>query len=110
MIVKRGISSEQAQLFAQRNKMFYMEVSAKTGYNVEEAFYKMAYEVHQSSIRMSMSSSKSGRGGVGDSSDSTNVMQDRVKLRPSGGKGEKDYAEANEVPTGMHDTKKKKCC
>ena len=33
-------------MYAQRNKMFYMEVSAKTGFNVEEAFYKMAYEVH----------------------------------------------------------------
>jgi len=26
--------------------MFYMEVSAKAGTNVEKAFYKMAYEVH----------------------------------------------------------------
>ena len=35
VIVKRGVSSEEAYMFAQRNKMFYMEVSAKTGHNVE---------------------------------------------------------------------------
>lgn len=36
---------------------------------------------------------------------------ERVKLRPTGQKGGADqYAEANEVPTGMHETKKKKCC
>ena len=27
--------------------MFYLEVSSKTGYNVEEAFYKMAVEVNE---------------------------------------------------------------
>ena len=51
VIVPRGISSEEAQMFAQRNKMFYMEVSAKTGHNVEQAFYKMAYEVHSATVR-----------------------------------------------------------
>ena len=69
-----------------------MEVSAKTGYNVEEAFYKMALEVHQTSVRSSMVSSKSGGRGVSESSDS-NVMQDRVKLRPAvvNARGDKDY-------------------
>lgn len=56
VIVPRGVSSEEAQMFAQRNKMFYMEVSAKMGHNVEQAFYKMAYEVHGSAIRQSMDS------------------------------------------------------
>ena len=90
--------------------MFYMEVSAKTGYNVEEAFYKMALEVHQTSVRSSMVSSKSGGGrGVSESSDS-NAMQDRVKLRPVNAYGEKTYGEANELPAGQTETKKKKCC
>ena len=27
--------------------MFYMEISSKTGHNVQEAFYKMAFEVNE---------------------------------------------------------------
>ena len=47
VIVKRGISRDVVESFAQRNKMKYIEVSAKTGHNVEHAFYQMAYDVHQ---------------------------------------------------------------
>ena len=46
VIVKRGIPRDVVESFAQRNKMKYIEVSAKTGYNVEHAFYQMAYDVH----------------------------------------------------------------
>lgn len=96
--------------------MFYMEVSAKTGHNVEQAFYKMAKEVHTSTIRQSQDSSASrdkggrsrdrdeGEGGEG-------VMADRVKLtRPSGQRKGNQYEAANEVPTGLQEGKKKKCC
>ena len=120
VIVPRGVTSEDAQMFAQRNKMFYMEVSAKTGHNVEEAFYKMAYEVHGATVRQSQVSenskgSKGGRGTTGNNSDNegggTGVMADRVKLsRPSGHQANNQYAAANEVPTGMHEKQKKKCC
>jgi len=44
---RRQVSAEDALQFAIRNKMFYMEVSAKTGYNVSEVFFKMATEVNQ---------------------------------------------------------------
>ena len=96
--------------------MFYMEVSAKTGHNVEEAFYKMAYEVHGATIRTSMDSVNSkaskGRSAAGNNSDNeggAGVMADRVKLsRPSGANNQ--YAATNEVPTGMHEKQKKKCC
>jgi GTPase SAR1 family protein len=44
---RRQVSSEEAHAFALRNKMFYMEVSAKTGHNVSELFYKMATEVNE---------------------------------------------------------------
>ena len=79
-------------MFAQRNKMFYMEVSAKTGHNVEQAFYKMAKEVHTTTVRQSSESSvsrdKNGRGRSKDSQEGENgenMMADRVKLtRPSG--------------------------
>jgi len=71
VIVPRGVSSEEAQMFAQRNKMFYIEVSAKTGHNVEQAFYKMAYEVHNATMRQSSDSmhSKGSKGGRGASAD-----------------------------------------
>ena len=114
VIVPRGISSEEAQMFAQRNKMFYMEVSAKTGHNVEQAFYKMAYEVHSTTMRQSQDSSSHKQGGKGqaastDSEGGQGVMADRVKLtRPSNGNNQ--YAAANEVPTGLHEKQKKKCC
>ena len=54
--------------------MFYMEVSAKTNTNVEKLFYKMAYEVHSQTMRMSRDStfSKESRSGAqtGDASNS----------------------------------------
>ena len=42
--------------------MFYMEVSAKAGTNVEQAFYRMAHEVHNMSLRQSQDSSGSRKG------------------------------------------------
>ena len=44
---RRQVSTEAAYGFAMRNKMFYMEVSSKTGHNVDETFYKMATEVNE---------------------------------------------------------------
>jgi len=44
---RRQVSAEDALQFAIRNKMFYMEASAKTGYNINELFYKMATEVNE---------------------------------------------------------------
>lgn len=44
---RRQVTSEEAHAFALRNKMFYMEVSSKTGHNVNEVFYKMATEVNE---------------------------------------------------------------
>ena len=45
--MNRRVSTEEAQKFALRNKMFYMELSAKTGHNVNELFFKMATEVNE---------------------------------------------------------------
>ena len=44
---RRQVSSEEALKFAVRNKMFYLEISAKTGHNVNELFFKMATEVNE---------------------------------------------------------------
>lgn len=87
VIVRRGVTSEEAQMYAQRNKMFYMEVSAKTGHNVEQAFYKMANEVHMQTMRHSQTSNKANRdrsAGSDDGADVQGGVPDRVKLnRPS---------------------------
>lgn len=115
MVVRRGITSEQAYMFAQRNKMFYMEVSAKTGHNVEQAFYKMAFEVNETALRNSAgrdtSRDRGARGSRTSSDGNTDgVMADRVKLKAPGSSNSNKYAAANEVPTGLNDTRKKKCC
>ena len=39
--------AEQAHKFAELHQMSYLEISSKTGYNVDEAFYKMAFEVNE---------------------------------------------------------------
>jgi len=81
--------------------MHYIEVSAKTGHNVEKAFYQMAYEVHGQNSPANVSRDKGARTG-GDSTVSdrdNNVMQDRVKLRPNGKTNQ--YEAANEAPSGM---------
>ena len=44
---RRMVSGEEAHKFALKNKMFYMEVSSKTGHNVNEAFFKLATEVNE---------------------------------------------------------------
>ena len=51
MTMKRMISTETAQTFAQKNKMYYMEISSKTGHNVQEAVYKMTYEMNENAKR-----------------------------------------------------------
>ena len=35
---KRAVSREEGESFAQKHDLFFMETSAKTAYNVEEAF------------------------------------------------------------------------
>lgn len=45
--LRRQVTGEDAVKFASRNKMYYMEVSAKTGHNVSETFFKMATEVNE---------------------------------------------------------------
>jgi len=43
---RRAVSTEEGQAFADQHGLVFMETSAKTAYNVEEAFLKTASEIH----------------------------------------------------------------
>ncbi|XP_014239657.1 ras-related protein Rab-39A isoform X2 [Cimex lectularius] len=44
--IEREVSEEEAQRFAQKHGIFYVETSAKTGLNVEEAFRAVTQQVY----------------------------------------------------------------
>lgn len=43
---RRAVSTEEGQAFADANGLIFMETSAKTAHNVEEAFLKTASQIH----------------------------------------------------------------
>ena len=45
--MNRKVSTEAAVKYAQKNKMFYYEVSAKTCHNVNDVFFKIATECNE---------------------------------------------------------------
>lgn len=44
---ERTVSFEEATKFSEENKLFYLETSAKTGKNVEDAFYQSANKIFE---------------------------------------------------------------
>ncbi|KAG1433802.1 hypothetical protein G6F57_021912 [Rhizopus arrhizus] len=44
---KRQVPREEAERFAQENGLFFLETSAKTANNIEEAFVKTAEEIQR---------------------------------------------------------------
>lgn len=43
---RRAVSTEEGKAFADANGLLFLETSAKTAYNVEQAFLKTAEEIH----------------------------------------------------------------
>lgn len=43
---KRAVSTEEGRAFAEANGLLFLETSAKTAYNVEQAFLKTAESIH----------------------------------------------------------------
>ncbi|KAL7573489.1 hypothetical protein ACA910_019809 [Epithemia clementina (nom. ined.)] len=43
---RRAVSTEEGKAFAQEHGLLFLETSAKTAYNVEQAFLKTAQEIH----------------------------------------------------------------
>jgi Ras-related protein Rab-2A len=44
---KRAVSTEEGKRFAEENKLYFMETSAKTAHNVEEAFLATARKIYE---------------------------------------------------------------
>ena len=74
-----------------------MEISAKTGVNVKEAFYKMAFEVNEVQKRKISSKSTQARGPYAETSDSLGGQAVKITLKP------KEDEQSNIK-------RKKKCC
>lgn len=43
---RRAVSTEEGKAFADKHGLIFMETSAKTAYNVEQAFINTAEEIH----------------------------------------------------------------
>jgi Ras-related protein Rab-2A len=43
---RRAVSTEEGRAFAEKHGLIFMETSAKTAYNVEQAFINTAEEIH----------------------------------------------------------------
>eukprot|EP00005_Dracoamoeba_jomungandri_P009477 CAMPEP_0174264088 /NCGR_PEP_ID=MMETSP0439-20130205/21272_1 /TAXON_ID=0 /ORGANISM="Stereomyxa ramosa, Strain Chinc5" /LENGTH=139 /DNA_ID=CAMNT_0015349803 /DNA_START=602 /DNA_END=1021 /DNA_ORIENTATION=+ len=41
----RQVTTEEAEIFAQENDMYYVEASAKTAANVKDVFHQLAHEI-----------------------------------------------------------------
>ena len=54
----RQVSEEQAQYFANENKMIYFECSAKTGYNINKMFDRVAKEINSMNKVVDLKNSK----------------------------------------------------
>ena len=62
--------------------MFYMEISSKTGYNVHEAFYKMAFEVNEVQKRKIHVKASQPRGPYAEDENQKGGVSYKVSLRP----------------------------
>lgn len=59
--LRRQVTKEEAEEFAKKEGIMFVETSAKTGSNVEEAFKRAAYDIH---ARFHVSSANQSRAGM----------------------------------------------
>ena len=57
---KRDVSYEEASQFAEENGLIFLETSAKTGENVEEAVFKTAQMIYQNVLEGNVDLSQDG--------------------------------------------------
>ena len=76
---KRDVSFEEASTFAEENGLIFLETSAKTGENVEEAFIKTAQLIYQNVLEGNVDLSQEG----GVSKKPNPIIQDEETDRKS---------------------------
>ena len=69
--LRRQVTREEAEEFAKKEKIMFVETSAKTGSNVEEAFKRAAYDIH---ARFHASSANQSRAGLTSGSSRPGVI------------------------------------
>ena len=86
---RRAVSTEEGKAFAEKHGLIFLETSAKTAYNVEQAFIHTAEEIHENiesgkidvtnesyGIKVGMNAGGSGSaGGVNLNSGGTNTRK-----------------------------------
>lgn len=69
--LRRQVTRKEAEEFAKKEKIMFVETSAKTGSNVEEAFKRAAYDIH---ARFHASSANQSRAGLTSGSSRPGVI------------------------------------
>jgi len=84
---RRAVSTEEGKAFADANGLLFLETSAKTAYNVEQAFLKTAGEIHAKIQSGEIDVSNESHGikvGMGQSGQLPGVTTDAPQRRQNG--------------------------
>lgn len=76
---KRAVSTEEGKAFADANGLLFLETSAKTAFNVEQAFLKTAEEIHSKIVSGEIDVSNESHGikvGMGQTGNLTGIGQE----------------------------------
>lgn len=77
---KRDVTYEEASAFAEENGLIFLETSAKTGENVEEAFIKTAQLIYQNVLEGNVDLSTEG--GVSKKPNNPVLSEEPQKEKP----------------------------
>ena len=75
----REVTNEEAMSFAKARKMFYLETSAKTGFQIKEAFNKVYEEIYRINIGKDNSQNDNGNNS-NDNNKKNNKIQGNIEI------------------------------
>lgn len=81
---RREVSFEEAKEFAEQEGLLFLEASAKTGWNVQEAFARAAIDVHSKFSSTDGAEEESAGKGKGARYDSSTLGRSRMRARAGG--------------------------